>query len=331
MSPQRLIMKMYTIALKRSLRVSTRPIRPTDDEVMLHMHLMKIFLQYMDKLQALNGDVLFNTIVPRDLLLFMIHHYTAGISISKPLSRIATMRWFEVKNSQGIPITLANTPPGFFTSLVEQHAAPYFVITGGSFDEVSETEFENLVLKFLDFSWSAVGTAPDPAGHDAGIDEPNSRPNSDDIFTHAMLVMVYQMAIDTGVAGIDVVPYDRIFNGTVSTNVYKKIFENFKIEKHNYLDLATALVCRLDISRDAALTFFKLLKKQNLETVEATTATQLHKHFSHRFIPIEAGYLEEDPLAIHWPVPDEWGVNNMYVKFRATIGSRMNQDIYHDE
>ena len=330
MSPERLLIKMYAMALKRSLRVSTRPIRPTDDEVLEHFHLLSIFIDYMDKLRGVNGNDLFNAIVPRDLLLFMIHQYSAGISIMKPLSSSATVRRFEVKNAQHAPITLANTPPGFFTSLVEEHANPYFVILGGSFDEVSEREFENLVLKFLDFSWSAVPVAPDP-GDLEPLPGPNTRPNPDDVFTHAMLVMVYQMAIDAGVAGIEEVPYDRILNGTVSKNIYRKTLERLRIQKYNYLDLAAALVCRLDISHDAAMTFFKLLKNQNLETVEATTASLLHKQFSHRFIPIEAGYLDENPIAIHLPVPDEWGVNNLYLKFRATLGSRMNEDIYHDD
>jgi hypothetical protein len=180
----------------------------------------------------------------------------------------------------------------------------------------------------LYFSWSALQQIDDPVATAA---EHNPRPNSDDVFAHAMLIMVYEMGINANVTMIDRIPYDRILNGTVWAGSYLKTLQSLRIDKHNYLDMAAALVCRLDIGHDAALTFFKLLKKQNLEYVEATSASVLHSQRSHRVIPIKPGFLDEDPIRLHMPVPDEWGVNNLYVKFRATLGSRMNEEIYIDE
>ena len=158
--PERFIMKMFSVALKRSLRVSTRPVRPTDNEVLEHIQLLEVFVQYIDELRNINEH--FNSLVPRDLLLFMIHQYSAGISIAKPMSINATRRRFKVKNSRSTSIILVNTPPEFFTSLVENHLTPYFEIIGGSFDQVSADEFENLVAKLLDFSWSALEQIHDP-------------------------------------------------------------------------------------------------------------------------------------------------------------------------
>jgi hypothetical protein len=324
MSLERLIIKMFATTMKRSIRVSTRSIRPTDDEVIEHMQLLQIFVRFMDQLARLNGPDLFNSMVPRDLLLFMIYDYSVGISIMKPGSITATMRKFNVKNFERIPITLANTPPGFFTSLVEQHAIPYMVILGGTFDLVTVFEFEALVLKLLQFSWSANPTESAPE-----VVEQDPRPNADDVFVHALLVMVYQMGMDAGLVD-RVIPFDRILNGTVSTNIYHQTLQAVRIQKHNYLDMAAALVCRLDIGPDAALTFFKLLKQQNLEQLEATTSPILHDLFSHRFIPIESGFLDEDPLGVLLPTPDEWGVNKLFVKFRATLGSRMYQNVYQE-
>jgi hypothetical protein len=294
--------------------------------------MMKTFMKYMRNLQAMNGIDVFNSIVPRDLLLFIVHHYTAGISPFKEGSIVATSRRFEVKNAKRAPITIANTPPGFFTTLIERHVGPYLTLTGGSFDDITPSEFEDLVSQFLKFSWSAMDPvsplSQEEALNNGSMFEDDSRPDSEDVLVHALLVMVYKMGIVVGVPGVDSIPFDRILNGTISTNVYRATLERLTIDEHNYLDMAAALVCRLDIGAGPALTFFKLLKKMKIEEIEATTASKLHVQFSHRFIPIENGFLEEEPLALHLPFPDEWGVNRLYALFRATVGSRMNKYIF---